>query len=185
MDALARAFQPVGLGPAIRPPPSALRSLRSLLSKILPCVPCVPWANPPPSVFRPDMGWKAHATWHGLSSPWVWDGPYAPPSAVRPPSSVRCHPTSAPFAPLRGQSSVSRPPPSPFPPVKNPSVCSVYSVGQPSVLRTPPSVVRTPQTVVCMKHSCVSLRQKAASKNAGRTKVQCTVRAEKEPANIG
>ena len=38
---------------------------------------------------RPDMGWKAHATWHGLSSPWVWDGPYAPPSAVRlPPSAV-------------------------------------------------------------------------------------------------
>ena len=24
---------------------------------------------------RPDMGWKAHATWHGLSNPWVWDGP--------------------------------------------------------------------------------------------------------------
>ena len=27
------------------------------------------------------------------------------------------------------------PPPSPFPPVKNPSVCSVFSVGQPSVIR--------------------------------------------------
>ena len=32
---------------------------------------------------RPDMGWKAHATWHGLSSPWVWDGPYAPWAAQR------------------------------------------------------------------------------------------------------
>ena len=54
MDALARAFQPVGLGRAMRPPPpSALRSLRSLLSKILPCVPCVPWANPPSSAVRP------------------------------------------------------------------------------------------------------------------------------------
>jgi len=29
------------------------------------------------------------------------------------------------------------------------------------------------------------LRQKAASKNARRKKVQCTVRAEPEPANIG
>ena len=48
----------------------------------------------------------------------------------------------------------------------------------------PPSAVRAPQTVVCMKYSCASLRQKAASKNARRKKVQCTVRAEKDPANI-
>ena len=38
------------------------------------------------------MGWKAHATCHGLSSPWVWDGPYAPPPAVRPlPDRVRSY----------------------------------------------------------------------------------------------
>ena len=122
------------------------------------------------------MGWKAHATWHGLSSPWVWDGPYAPP-VVSPPSSVRCHPTSAPFALLRGQSSVLRPPPTVLsvPSWKNPSVCSVCSVGQPSALRPrqllrppfspfppvknpsvcsvcsvgQPSVVRRPSSVVC------------------------------------
>ena len=46
---------------------------------------------------RPDMGWKAHATWHGLSSPWVWDGPYAPSSAHRPqPSAVRLPPSAVP-----------------------------------------------------------------------------------------
>ncbi len=83
---------------------------------------------------RPDMGWKAHATWHGLSSPWVWDGPYAPPSALRPlrsllskilpcvpcfpwaypPPAALCpppsRPTSAPFAPLCVQPSVIPPP---------------------------------------------------------------------------
>ena len=36
------------------------------------------------SALRPDMGWKAHATWHGLSSPWVWDGP--PPTVHSVPS---------------------------------------------------------------------------------------------------
>ena len=69
------------------------------------------------------MGWKAHATWHGLSSPWVWDGP----SALCP-------------------RQLLRPPISPFPPVKNPSVCSVCSVGQPSVLRPPPSALRDAST---------------------------------------
>ena len=69
---------------------------------------------------RPDMGWKAHATWHGLSSPWVWDGP----SALCP-------------------RQLLRPPISPFPPIKNPSVCSV---GQPSVLRPPPSALRDAST---------------------------------------
>jgi hypothetical protein len=53
----------------------------------------------------------------------------------------------APFALLRGQSSALRPPPSPFPPIKNSSVCSVCSVGQSSVLRPPSSAVRPPRRV--------------------------------------
>ena len=71
--------------------PSALHFLRSLLSnpcppvKIPPCVPCAAQRDTPrPAIRRrPDMGWKAHATWHGLSSPWVWGRPGAPRAAQR------------------------------------------------------------------------------------------------------
>ncbi len=90
-----------------RPPPDVLRTLPDRVRSY----------TRPAIRGRPDMGWKAHATWHGLSSPWVWDGPYAPPTVLRPPFT-------------------------PFPPVKNPSVCSVFSVGQPSAVRPLPSVLR-------------------------------------------
>ena len=69
---------------------------------------------------RPDMGWKAHATWHGLSSPWVWDG-----ASVRP--------------------SVLRPPFSPFPPVKI-LPCVPRANPLPSALRRPPFFPRGAST---------------------------------------
>ena len=164
---VARAFQPVGLGRAVRSarrpssavshPFSVLRPLRSLLSEILPCVPSIPWAAQrvtlrPAIRGRPDMGWKnPPPSDHSVPSCQkffrvfrVFRGP-----TLRPPPSCIClpviHPILAPFAPLRGQPSalcprqLLRPPFTPFPPVKNPSVCSVYSVGQPSALRRPAS----------------------------------------------
>ena len=62
------------------------------------CVFCASWRptlRHPPGAIRghPDMGWKAHATWHGLSSPWVWGGPYA----LRPPSSDHSVPSCQKF----------------------------------------------------------------------------------------
>ena len=62
------------------------------------CVFCAslrPTLRHPPGAIRghPDMGWKAHATWHGLSSPWVWGGPYA----LRPPSSDHSVPSCQKF----------------------------------------------------------------------------------------
>ena len=74
----ARAFQPVGLGRAVL---SALRQLPDRVRSY----------TRPAIRGRPDMGWKAHATWHGLSSPWVSDGTYAPPTVLRPqPSVILC-----------------------------------------------------------------------------------------------
>ena len=88
--------------------------------------------------------------WHGLSSPWVWDGPYAPP-AVRPPSSVRCHPTSALFAPLRGQPSAVRSQPSVFRRQPSHPILARFALfcGQPSAGRRPPSVVPSDSCAFC------------------------------------
>ena len=124
---VARAFQPVGLGRAVRSarrpssavshPFSVLRPLRSLLSEILPCVPSIPWAAQrvtlrPAIRGRPDMGWKnPPPSDHSVPSCQkffrvfrVFRGP-----TLRPPPSCIClpviHPILAPFAPLRGQPS--------------------------------------------------------------------------------
>ena len=89
--------------------------------KILPCVPgAAQRGTPRPAIRRrPDMGWKAHATWHGLSCPWVWGGPCAPRAAqrvtLRPPM---CRPSSALRSP-------------PFPPVKS-LPCVPWAVLRPS-----------------------------------------------------
>ena len=88
------------------------------------CVFCAslrPTLRHPPGAIRghPDMGWKAHATWHGLSSPWVWGGPYA----LRPPSSDHSVPSCQKFF-------------------------RVFRVFRGPTLRCPSSVVRRPSSAV-------------------------------------
>jgi len=50
---------------------------------------------------------------------------------------------------VRPPSVLLRPPSSPFPPAKNPSVCSVFSVGQPSVIRHLSSAVPSDSCALC------------------------------------
>ena len=72
--------------PPLRPPFSPFPRVDPCRPvKIPPCVPCAAQRDTPrPAIRRrPDMGWKAHATWHGLSSPWVWGRPGAPRAAQR------------------------------------------------------------------------------------------------------
>ena len=119
------------------------------------CVFCASWRptlRHPPGAIRghPDMGWKAHATWHGLSSPWVWGGPYA----LRPPSSDHSVPSCQKFfrvfrvfrgPTLRCPSSVVRRPSSAL---RHPTDSCAFCASlrpihrQPSVICPPPSVVR-------------------------------------------
>ena len=68
---------------------------------------------------------------HGLESPCHVARAFQPVGLGRTVRSAVRSPSSA----LRRPSSVRRPP---FPPVKNPSVCSVFSVGQPSAFRPMP-----------------------------------------------
>ena len=122
MDALARAFQPVGLGWA-NPPPSARRQ---------------------PSVVRPLPSdfCALCASLRPILCPPLLRPPITPFPPVKNPSVCSVYSVGQPSA-LRPRQ-LLRPPFSPFPPVKNPSVCSVCSVGQPSVVRRPSSVVCRP-----------------------------------------
>jgi len=123
----ARAFKPVGFGRAVlsalRPPsailhppselsvPSCQKSFRVFRGPIL-CPSSVRRTLPdrvrsytrPAIRGRPDMAWKAHATWHGLSSPWVWDGPYAPSPVLRPPPAARSRAQLYATGAIRGRS---------------------------------------------------------------------------------
>ena len=106
---------------------------------------------------RPDMGWKAHATWHGLSSPWVWGGPYA----LRCPSSVVRRPSFAVSRPIRflrllrffaanpPLSVLSRPPSVFRRQPSHPILASFAPLGgQPSAVRPQSSAVRLPPSAV-------------------------------------
>jgi len=91
-----------------------------------------------PSVLRPPPAARSRAPLyatgdprsprHGLESPCHVARAFQPVGLGRAVRSAVRSPSSA----LRRPSSVRRPP---FPPVKNPSVCSVFSVGQPSAPR--------------------------------------------------
>ena len=91
------------------------------------------------------------------------------PSAVRPQSSaVRLPPSAVPSDSCAFCASwrptlrppIRRPPITPFPPVKNSSVCSVCSVGQPSAVRAQSSALRDPSCAVPSDSCafCASLR---------------------------
>ena len=119
------------------------------------CVFCAslrPTLRHPPGAIRghPDMGWKAHATWHGLSSPWVWGGPYA----LRPPSSDHSVPSCQKFfrvfrvfrgPTLRCPSSVVRRPSSAL---RHPTDSCAFCASLRPTLRCPSSVVRRPSSAV-------------------------------------